>query len=143
MGSFWTPLPTLKSVITYNGACIVRNVLDKNWITTAMVKKYISPNILGICLVALGMELHVIWNNKTGSFQLFRIKKDSHNQILVGRAKSYIKVALFLIWLLRHFKPWVHQFFHLLMWPVGFDIFIFIVTLNFETLVICTIVSHT
>ena len=62
----------------YNGACIVRNVLDKNCLdywTTVMAKKHISPNILGICLVALGMELHVIWDNKTGShsgsFQLF------------------------------------------------------------------------
>ena len=47
----------------YNGARIVRNVLDKNCLdywTIVMVKKHISPNILGICLVALGMELHVI-----------------------------------------------------------------------------------
>ena len=47
----------------YNGARIVRNVLDKNCLdywTIVLVKKHISPNILGICLVALGMELHVI-----------------------------------------------------------------------------------
>ena len=47
----------------YNGARIVRNVLDKNCLdywTIVTVKKHISPNILGICLVALGMELHVI-----------------------------------------------------------------------------------
>ena len=49
--------------VGYNGARILRNVLGKNCLeywTIVLVKKHISPNILGIYLVALGMELHVI-----------------------------------------------------------------------------------